>query len=423
MSDVQPRTFATCQSCSGCAKGGGVNGTGEDILSRGTIGTVECPVSGDGTAGWFSSVGRTMQNIGRAAGRGARVAVPPFPRLRTTARFPGAARSFVSGEGGGGDDGGVGAVDWAAANDQMMLGEDEGSGADDGADGPGAYDDGGAYDDSGYSDSYYPDDYSYADGGYQDQSYQEPVYEEPAYQEPPPPSGPNPVEQAVSAAGRGIKSAASSAWDTTKNVFSPIKYAVQTATAPIKTVAKGSQLVHKYATAPFKAINKVFSFLGGVDAVLPEQVGFVDDEEYEEGDESFWGEIENSPDDAGVEEVSASAPTSQKPRFRTAEIGPGVWQGQVVLPSNEPGKAVTLTTTPAPDEGSAMERMYNLSLSAANSPAMMALMNPLAFTTLMLMKGVGKSGGVFKSIGSGVATAAKAVGRGAESIARSATEW
>jgi hypothetical protein len=311
-----------------------------------------------------------------------------------------------------GDEEMLGAIDVPVeAQDQMLLGETDDCGADDGAG-----DDGDYADDGGYAD----DGNQYADDGSQDGGQDAQAAA---------PSGPDAMSRAMSATGGAIKGAASDAYGVVKDVLSPIGNVVRIATTPIHVVAQGAKKLEKYATMPFKAISKVFSFLGevedvpgayqnGVSRILPGMLGYVDDPDYEPGDE-FW---EPNFDDGEEEEVE-NAPQSQQVRYRTEEVAQGVWQGQVTLPTKEAGKSFSLTTTPAPDEKSAMERMYNLTQKAASTPAMMALLNPVGFGAMMLMKGASKSGGVFRAIGSAVSTGAKAIGRGAEAIAETATSW
>jgi hypothetical protein len=407
MDDVRPRDFAMCAN-------GNMAGAGEDMLSRGAIGEDGALLTDPpGTSGWFGSA---VRSVGRAARRATslRPNFPGFPGFQrppmpgTRPRIPG-----VMGDDDGTGDQSVSGFTDPDLQDEMLAGDVDFCDGDEGGGTGEVYDEGsGEYvDDQGgeYVDSFPQEEY-------QQEEYQQEVAA-------PESQGPNPLEQAAAAAGRGIKSAASAAWDTTKDVFLPIKYGVQTAVAPIKMVKNASQKAAKYLQMPVKALNKVFSFLGGADEVMPEQVGIVDDDDYEPGDE-FWGLPGDGDDGEGGEEAF-DPPPSQTPRFRTEEVSPGIWQGQVVLPTREPGKAFTLTTTPAPDEESAGERMYNLAQHAANTPAMMALTNPLAFAVLMTMKGTSKIpfGSAFKAVGSGIATAARAVGRGAESVARTATNW
>lgn len=424
MDDTTPRQFAACSGCSAGSCANKVQAAGEDILCRGAVGEAGALLTDPpGTSGFWSRV------------RGlARPRVPRLPGASLTRRLPGSSYlqrvpgmsvmnrlPGVSGEpdDGAGDEGmlgadeGAGIDDYAAAQDQMLLGDgSEGYGSDGEeystageADGTG---------DDGYGDGYgddYGDGYAddYGDGYSEDAA--------PAEAAPAQGGGPNALERAASATGGAIKDAAQNVWGVVKNLAAPVGSAVRIATAPISLVAQGSKKIEKWANAPVKGLKKIFSFLGGVDAVMPEQVGIVDDDDYVPGDELFW-----EGEEGGDEEI-AIPPESQRPRFRTEQVGPGVWQGQVILPTKEPGKAVTLTTTPAPDESSALERMYNLSKSAAGTPAMMALMNPLAFTTLMLLRGGSKLGSPLKAVGSGITTAAKYVGRGAESIAKSAASW
>lgn len=420
MDDTQPRAFGACSRSQ----------TGEDMLSQGTVGEMrsifdEPPQQG---VGWFG--GNALKSLARSVSRTARRAAPRMPGIpRVFSSSPAfqSARSMMLGvesDGGSGEDGVAGELNIPVeAQDQMLLGA-----ADDGY-----------YDEAGTEDPYASDPYAsdpYASDPYASDPYAQEAPPEEVYQEPPPPSapsGPNPIERAMMSAGSGIKSGASAVWNTAKDALAPIKYGVQIATAPIKVVQQGSKLVKKYTDMPLNAIKKVFSFLGevedveaafahGINRVTPSMLGYVDDPDYEEGDSDIWTE---QPDEDFNEEIFDVAPESQKPRFRTEQIGPGVWQGQVILPSKEPGKAFTMTTSPAPDEQSAGERMYNLAQHAANTPAMMALTNPLAFAVLMTMKGTSKIpfGSAFKAIGSGISTAARAVGRGAESVARTATSW
>jgi len=431
MSDVNPREFAVCRgSCGNCPNH---NTTGEDILSRGAVGDPgACLLDSRPNVGFgFSSIVRAARsaasapgNLARGAfhdiripGQAARAISPAF--ASSFARQPFAGQEYVNpaarfanvmgdeDEQGQGDVGGVeednGQGTEGSGDDFVEVGDDQDLEMAD------AYGDEYA-DSSTADDGEYPEDQPVDDGG---QS-----------------SGPDALSRALSSAGSGIKSAASSAWDTAKDVFNPIKYGVQTAVAPIKLVAKASEKAKKYLTAPVKVASRLLSLLGS-EEVLPEQVGYVDDAEYNEGDEGIFedGQVVDGGrlmTETGEEYADEEIPTSQQARFHTfQDEETGAWHGQVVLPTREPGKAFTLTSTPAPTEQSAADRMYNLSKAAADSPAMMALLNPLAFTTLMLMKGTSKVpfGSIFSKVGGGIATAARAVGRGAETIAKTATEW
>jgi hypothetical protein len=450
MSDTQPREFAVCRgSCSGCPNH--QTQAGEDILSRGAVGDPGACLLGDrkpNVGFGFSSIVRAARSAASAPSSLARGAVRGFGRAYrlpgqvTTAISPGFGRTFATqpfagqlfqnpaarfantmgggDEDGGGDDAGMGAIDEESGMDLAGIDEDDGQGTDVGQD----------EDEYGYGD--YPDeyggDYQYADGGASEE-YPE---DYPVEQAPPPAPESNPIENAMNAAGRGIKSAAQYGGGVLKDVVAPIGFGIQTAVAPIRTVAKVAEKTKKYLTMPFNALNKVFSFLGdGSDVVLPEQVGYVEDSDYVDGDEGIFEDgqaVDNGHllGQNGEEIYDEEIPLSQKPRFHTFQDDEtGAWHGQVVLPTKDAGKAFTLTSTPAADEKGAAERMYNLTKAAADSPAMMALMNPLAFTTLMLMKGTSKVpfGSIFSKVGGGIASAARAVGRGAESIAQTATEW
>lgn len=385
MSDTQPREFAACTgSCTSCPNRGTVGHTGEDILSRGAVGNAGATLL-DNTP----NVGFGWGSIGRAV-RGAVTApmhmtnrIARLARRAPGARFlPQLPGNMVGTED---DDGGSGQT--------AMDGIDE----DDQGCGDDGYDDGSQY---GYDDgSQYPQD----DGS--------------QYQQPAPPPGPSAMDNAMTSAGQGIKSAASDAWNVTKNIFSPIKSGVQLAVAPIHLVAEGSKKIAKWGMAPVNAARKLFSFLGS-DEVLPHQVQFADDDAYNYGDEDIF---ESHPDDIEPEDV----PVSQKPRWETfQDPTTGGWHGQVTLPTTTPGKSFALTSTAAPDESSAADRMFNLTKKAADSPALMAMLNPIGFSALMLTKAVKNIpfAKMFSATGGGIATAARAVGRGAETIARAATD-
>jgi hypothetical protein len=408
MDDVKPREFAVCRgSCGNCPNH---SSAGEDILSRGAVGDPGALLTEPNVGSFFSSLGHNIRHAaGQAAGRAARFARPSVPNYRPM----GAARVMPSFNNRPANL--VGTTDEDGSGQDMMGGIDD----DDLGHGPGD-----SSDDAEYADAY-GDGGSYDGGSYDGQDsadYGENPEDAPAEQQQD--AGPDAMTRALNAAGGGIKSAASSAWDVTKAVFNPIKYGVQTAVAPIHMVSKLAEKSKKYLTAPVKAVNKILSLLGS-DEVLPEQVGYVEDEEYQAGDEDIFEEMGYLDENGNGVEYD-EVPSSQKPQFQTfQDPTTGAWHGQVKLPAKEPGMAVRLTSTPALDESSAAERMYNLAKHASNTPALMALTNPLAFTTLMLLKGTSKVpfGGAFKAVGSGIASAARAVGRGAESLAQTATEW
>jgi hypothetical protein len=211
--------------------------------------------------------------------------------------------------------------------------------------------------------------------------------------------------------GRFFSSAASAA-------FQPVKWAGNLAYQPVRLasqalrttgdVAKGAV---NLATKPLKWASKLFSIFGveGMDEVSPNMLGVEEDEEYEEGDEEILvrDDIFSSPnmeyaDDEDLEATAAIAPPSQRMRFETAQVEPGVWGGRVMIPRiDEPGKAFTMYTSPAASEREAAERMANLARQAAHNPGLQMVVAPSALITLaaMRMSQPGKLRDTLQSIG------------------------
>lgn len=221
------------------------------------------------------------------------------------------------------------------------------------------------------------------------------------------PRGPSKAQKV----GRFFSSAASTA-------FQPVKWAGNLAYQPVRLasqalrttgdVAKGAV---NLATKPLKWASKLFSIFGveGMDQVSPNMLGVEEDEEYEEGDEEILvrEDIFSSPhmeyaDDEDFHATAELAPSSQRMRFETAQVEPGVWGGRVMIPRiDEPGKAFTMYTSPAASEREAAERMANLARQAAHNPGLQMVVAPSALITLaaMRMSQPGKLRDTLQSIG------------------------
>jgi hypothetical protein len=143
----------------------------------------------------------------------------------------------------------------------------------------------------------------------------------------------------------------------------------------VRGIEKGANLVTKAVTLPLKGLSKITRFLLGVEG----------DPEYCVGDEDIF----TSPET--IEDVEKSPP-SQRVRFHSAEVKPGVWQGQVIIPTTAPGKSITMKTSPAPSEAHAAERMLNLAKKAATTKNVLAVASPQALITMAALRSpVGKN--------------------------------
>jgi hypothetical protein len=250
----------------------------------------------------------------------------------------------------------------------------------------------------------------YVDQSQPDQSQPDQSQPDQAQPDQPQDQGPRGPSKAAKV-GRFFSSAAST-------VFTPVKYAANIAMAPIKfggqvlktgaDVAKGA---FKIASLPLKGLSKIFSLFGtdGLDKLSPHLMGIEEDEDYEEGDEEVvtHRDIFTTPEfdeaeDEDFEEVAAAAPLSQRMRFDTAQVAPGVWGGRVVIPRiDQPGQALAMYTSPARSEMEAAERMRNLAMQAAQNPGIQMVVSPSALITMAAMRAgqSGKIGNALRAIG------------------------
>jgi hypothetical protein len=258
------------------------------------------------------------------------------------------------------------------AREMVAMGLDDGTGSDPGW---GAGDD--DYDDGSQP---YTDDGSqpYPDDGTQPQQPQQPNG----------PSGPGVASKIGSAIYTPIKYAAM-----------PLVYGARIGGQLLKTGADVTKGVAKIATAPLKAISKIFSIFGveggevplcGLPAIHPAMLGAEDDPYYFKDDEH------TQPYPETAEDVEDS-PVSQQLRIHTMEIHPGVWQAEVQFPNGR-GRMITAATSPAPSEEEAVERAQNLATAAGNTPELHATLTPQAKLALANMFAKSPGGRVSRAV-------------------------
>jgi hypothetical protein len=208
-------------------------------------------------------------------------------------------------------------------------------------------------------------------------------------------------------------------------VYQPIKWGAQIAYQPIRlaskilstgaTVAKGAT---NLAMLPLKGVSKLFSLFGeedfrGLPRPSPALLRVEEDEDYEDGDEEVITreDLFSSPhfeeaEDEDFLDIAELAPMSQRMRFTTAEVAPGIWGGRVMIPrADEPGRAFTMYTSPSRSEREAAERMRNLAIQAAENPGLQLAVSPAALITMAAIKagdmasGSGKVASVLRNVG------------------------
>ena len=196
----------------------------------------------------------------------------------------------------------------------------------------------------------------------------------------------------------------------------PLVYGARLGTQVLKTGADVARGATKLVSLPLKGLSKVFSILGeeveagGLPEMSHNLLGVEEDEEYEPGDEEVVmhhdlfsvPEYLDDADDDDFYDVARLAPESQRMRFETAEVAPGVWGGVVRIPRvDEPGKMLTMYTSPAPSEMLAAERLRNLATQAAHNPGLQLAVSPAALITMAAIRAGsgGKIGNALKAIG------------------------
>lgn len=143
----------------------------------------------------------------------------------------------------------------------------------------------------------------------------------------------------------------------------------------VRLVGKGAQMATSLATKaaimPLKAVSKISRWLLGVEG----------DDEYVIGDEDIFTQTPSRPEE--IEE----APPSQRLRIEEKEPAPKVFGAQVKIPlKSEPGKVVTMTTTPSATRAEAVEKAGNLIKQAANSKALQLAVSPQALVSMMAIR-------------------------------------
>lgn len=143
----------------------------------------------------------------------------------------------------------------------------------------------------------------------------------------------------------------------------------------VRLVGKGAQMATSLATKaailPLKAVSKLTRFFMGVEG----------DDAYVVGDENLFSTPPETPEELH------EAPESQRLRIDTQEVAPKVFGAKVTLPlKTEPGKAITMTTTPSSTDKAAMEKAGNLIKTAAQSKALQLAVSPQALVAMMAVK-------------------------------------
>jgi hypothetical protein len=260
------------------------------------------------------------------------------------------------------------AADWRRAVQATILGDDDG------------------------------DDQSYADDGSQPQD--DGSQDQGDQQQDQGPRGPSKAQKV----GSFFKSAGNAIYTPIKYAAAPLVYAAKFGNQVLKT---GSDVIRggtKLAMAPLKLASKIFSIFGEEDwRGLPQPshalLGVEDDEDYEDGDEEvvtrgdiFSAQEFDDAEDEDFYEAAELSPASQRMRFQTTEVAPGLWGGRVLIPRiDEPGRAFSMYASPARSEREAMMRMRNLAVQAAENPGVQLAVSPAALISLAAMK-LGQSG-------------------------------
>jgi hypothetical protein len=159
-----------------------------------------------------------------------------------------------------------------------------------------------------------------------------------------------------------VRATAPAARPKSKGLDTIFKWGVE---APTNLLMRGAK---EAIRLPLTGLKKISSWMVGIEG----------DEDYIPGDEL----IDAHPTDL---------PISQKPRFETIEVKPGIWAGQVKVPTTEPGKVLTMTTSPATNEQDAADRMLNLAKAAVTSNVTKNIIAPGALgvlATLLVQRGV-----------------------------------
>jgi hypothetical protein len=143
----------------------------------------------------------------------------------------------------------------------------------------------------------------------------------------------------------------------------------------VRLVGKGANIATNLATKaaimPLKAVSKLTRFLFGVEG----------DDAYMLGDENLFTTPPETPEELH------EAPESQRLRIETQEAAPKVYGATVKVPlATEPGKALTMTTTPSATEKQAVEKAGNLIKTAAQSKAVQLAVSPQALISMMAIK-------------------------------------
>lgn len=143
----------------------------------------------------------------------------------------------------------------------------------------------------------------------------------------------------------------------------------------VRLVGKGAQMATSLATKaaimPLKAVSKISRWLLGVEG----------DGEYVIGDEDIFTQTPARPEELD------EAPASQRLRIEEKEPAPKVFGAQVKIPlKTEPGKVVTMTTTPSATPQQAVEKAGNLIKAAAGNKALQLAVSPQALLSMMAIR-------------------------------------
>jgi hypothetical protein len=143
----------------------------------------------------------------------------------------------------------------------------------------------------------------------------------------------------------------------------------------VRLVGKGAQMATSLATKaaimPLKAVSKISRWLLGVEG----------DDEYMMGDEDIFTQTPAHPEELD------EAPASQRLRIEEKEAAPKVFGAQVKIPlKTEPGKVVTMTTTPSATPQQAVEKAGNLIKAAASNKALQLAVSPQALVSMMAIR-------------------------------------